>query len=706
MISGAQADLLVLQISRLFGSDITPSEARALVASPTDERSLGWMFEVLREYGIEHEEVENITSIDFENFGGVGIVFRENEINLFYLDESKQVCVFRNLETGIQQNFRDFLADGVTEKETVFRFFLLGTENLAPIPGIETHWFLSSIWENRGYLFQAGVASLITNLFAVGTSLFAMVVYNRIIPSNAMSSLTVLVIGMIILLVADYLVKTSRSRLLGFAGIQSDILIADRLFKQVLDIKHQAKTGTVGQLANVLKEYEQIREFFTSATLVSMIDLPFALIFVAFIWYLGGAMVLPVVAGIAVLFLITLIMQPRMRKIAEISLQDAQDKHSILVETLSGLETLKMLGAGGILRRRFKNVLVRQSEIQEETKRQMFFAMNLTQEVQQAVQIAVVAVGAILVSEGEFGFGAIIACTILSGKALMPFAQLAQLLGRLNQVMSGYRALNQIMNAPCEHESGMSYVSRGRFEGRIGLSQVSFQYPGREQQVLTNVSFSIEPGESVAIVGRIGSGKTTIGKLITKLYLPDEGRVSIDGIDVSQLDPAEIRENLGVVSQEPWLIAGTLEQNILLGVSTWDTEKLLFACEVSGVSDFSNLHPDGLKMIVSERGEGLSGGQKQAIALARAIVREPSIYLLDEPTSSMDAKSERVFIQRFKQHLLNKRATKIIITHRTSLLALVDRVLVMDGGRLISDKSAQEFIRRRQPVASAGTETR
>jgi ATP-binding cassette subfamily C protein LapB len=303
-----------------------------------------------------------------------------------------------------------------------------------------------------------------------------------------------------------------------------------------------------------------------------------------------------------------------------------------------------------------------------------------------------------LVSDGEFGFGAIIACTILSGKAVAPFAQLTQLMNRLNQVMSGYRALDELIKAPSEHSDEKHYVPRGRYQGKVTFDAVNFSYPEQEQPTLSDVSFEIKEGQRVGIVGRVGSGKTTIGKLITKLFLPTSGRVALDGVDIRQLDPAEVRENLGTVSQEPWLIAGTIQQNILLGSSSATNQDLLIAAKVAGVSDFTDKHPEGLNMQISERGEGLSGGQKQAIAIARALVRKPPVYLFDEPTSSMDARSERLFIERFKKYSENAQATTIIITHRTSLLSLVDMVMVIDEGKVIKYCPVSEFIKKKPPV--------
>lgn len=695
MISSVFLDQLVYEITSRFDASITPAEARALVAAPDEERSLDWLLEVLSDVAIEHETIEAIDDIDFDRFFGVGLFLAEDNLAyLFSFDELKQRVVFKHLFTDQREDWQSIQDQlrGIASL-VIYRFYEREAESYAVLPGIESHWFFSPLWRNRRFILQAGLASLLTNVFAVGTSLFAMIVYNRIIPANAMSSLTVLVSGMFILLVADYLVKTSRSKLLGVAGIESDIIIADRLFGQVIDMQYKAKKGSVGTLASTLKEYEQIREFFTSATLVSIIDMPFAIIFVAFIAFLGGYMVIPVLVGIGILFLVTMYMQPRMKKISERALQDAHNKHSVLVETLSGLETVKLLGAGGLLRRRFKNVIAKQAEIAEESKRLSFFSTNLTQEVQQGVQIAVVTVGAVTVATGAYGFGAIIACTILSGKALLPFAQLAQLLSRLNQIVTGYKSLNELMKQPVEHARDAQFISRGRLKGEVEFKTVDFSYPAQEAKALNQVSFKIKSGEKVAIVGRVGSGKTTIGKLLAKLFVADGGAVYLDGVDILQLDPAEVREGIGMVSQDPWLIAGTIEQNILLGASDASSEDLVWAGDLAGVSDFVNVHPKGYKLTVAERGEGLSGGQKQAITIARALVKRPPILLFDEPTSAMDARTERRFIERLEKEKFD--STLIIITHRTSLLALVDRVIVVDQGKIVGAGSVDSFLNAR-----------
>ena len=683
---------LVYQITSRFDASITPAEARALSGSGSEKKDINWLIDCLQDCAIDSEKIEKIEDIDFERFSGVGVVMLTEKIYLFSFDELRQDIYFHELEGDVLGNWEESkkLLDK-NESLIIYRFYEREKEEVAVIPGIENHWFYAPLWKNRKFIVQAGFASLLTNIFAVGTSLFALIVYNRIIPANAMSSLYMLVIGMIILLSADYAIKTLRSRLLGVAGIESDIVIADRLFGQIIDLKHDTKKGSVGTLASILKEYEQIREFFTSATLVSIIDMPFACIFLFFIWYIGGHMVIPVIVGIFILIALTLIVQPRLKKLSESSQDESHDKHSVLVETLSGLETVKLLGAGGLLRKRFKTVVSKQAKSADEVKRHTFFSTNLTQEVQQGVQISVVTVGAITVTTGEYGYGAIIACTILSGKALLPFVQLAQLLSRLNQIITGYKSLDSLMKQPTEHDKDNDYLRRGIYKGEITFDKVSYSYPGQDSLALEEVSFNIKKGERIGIVGRVGSGKTTIGKLVTKLFLPKSGKVLIDGVDLNQLDPSEIRENIGYVSQDPWLIAGTIEQNISFGATEIKTEEIIEAANVSTSSDFINSHPKGFKQMLDERGDGLSGGQKQAITIARAIVKRSPILILDEPTSSMDAKTEKSFIERFKKY--NAEATILLITHRTSLLDLVDKVIVVDKGKIVGSGSVEAFLK-------------
>ncbi|CAM8642933.1 SunT ABC-type bacteriocin/lantibiotic exporters, contain an N-terminal double-glycine peptidase domain [Oxalobacteraceae bacterium] len=684
-------------ISTALGASASPAEFRSIESVDPYRWTLEELKEIMSSRTLDFNEID-LNEIDFSS---QQVQLRET-VYVAIAEEMAWIISFDAMTGRVhsvctQSNADPLAADFkfyFENEKFKWKFFQCNRTqaiSLAVLPGIESHWFWSTIWKNRSLYLQSAVAAFMTNFFALGTSLFSMIVYNRIIPSNALESLVVLVSGMGILVLTDHLTRSIRNKFLSFAGVDSDLALADRLFAQVMDLEFKSRKGTVGSLANTLKEFEHIREFFASATLVSLIDVPFAIIFLLAIGFIGGWMIVPVLIGIAVLLLTTFYLQPRMKALAKHSFEDGQSKHSVLVESLTGLETLKLLGAGGFMRRRFRSVLERQADISEQTKEHTHFSGNVAQTVQQLVQIAVVAAGAWLVKDGLFGYGAIIACTILSGKALGPIAQLSQLLVRLNQIRVSYDALNELMAQPIEHPKGHSFLPRGRLRGKIEFKNVSFTYPGQQIPSLDDVSFTIEAGERVAILGHVGSGKTTISRLISGLYAASEGTIRIDGVDIRQIAPAELRENLGIVLQDVWLMSSTIEQNISLGAVELTAEQILEAGRIAGVSDFADRHPDGYKLVLKERGESLSGGQRQAISLARSLVRRPPILLLDEPTSSMDARSEQAFIQRFKQTELN--GTLIIITHRTSLLSMVDRVVILEQGKIAGIGTTEQFMR-------------
>jgi len=692
----SMADLGSL-LSAALSKSTAPAEFRALEWTDSNNWSIGDLQHILHPRGI------SINAVDWiyvrENAKGSGL--RET-VYLAISDDSAWVIAYDEvlgrlkgistnpIESAPEEGIENYF-DNQRLKWKFFRCTRKSVENLAIFPGIEVQWFWSTIWKNRGLYVQSALAAFLTNFFALGTSLFSMIVYNRIIPSNALESLTVLVTGMILLMGVDYVIRSVRNHFLSAAGIDSDLALADRLFAQVIDLQFKSKKGSVGALANTLKEFEHIREFFASATLVALIDVPFAFIFLLAIVIIGSWMSLPVLLGVMVLLLITVYIQPRMKALAKHSFQDGQSKHSVLVESLTGLETIKLLGAGGFMRRRLRVVLERQSDISEQTKDSTHLTSNVAQTTQQMVQMAVVAVGAYLVNDGHFGYGAIIAATMLSGKALAPFAQLSQLLVRLNQINVSYEALNELMKQPTEHPQDKVFMPRGRFSGAIEFKDVTFTYPGQQQPVLHQVSFKVQPGERVAILGHVGSGKTTIGRLIAGLYEPDSGTIFIDGVDIRQIAPSNLRENLGMSMQDGWLMSATVEENIALGAVDTKAEDILWAGAISGVSDFVDKHPDGYKLVLRERGESLSGGQRQAISLARAIVRRPAMIVLDEPTSSMDARSEQTFVSRFKNS--GHQSTLLVITHRTSLLALVDRVIILENGKVAGMGTTDQFMR-------------
>ena len=697
---------VVAVVTAALGQSVTPAEIRALEVSNESEWSETELVDILGARGLSVSSVPlEYLSTEIQKVLGKEVLYLALSSNSAFMlswDDAIKKTKCLNLLDQFSLTYLDDFSqfEGGETDRAFFQIKRNTAENLAFVPGVEKHWFWSTIWKNRSSYTHAAIASLVTNLFALGTSLFSMIVYNRVIPSNAMSSLLVLVSGMVLVLLVDYLTRSIRNKFLSLAGVDSDLTLADRLFSRVLDLKFESRKGSVGALANTLKEFEHIREFFASATLVSMIDVPFAFVFLFAMYLIGGLMVLPVLAGILILVAATVYVQPRLKALAKHSFEDGQSKHSVLVESLTGLETLKLVGAGGFMRRRLRAVLERQADVSEQMKTDTHFITNISQTVQQLVQMFVVTVGAVLVTTGEFGYGAIIACTILSGKALAPFAQLTQILVRLNQIGVSYGALSDLMGQPVEHPEEKSFLPRRKFKGDVELRDVTFSYPDQQSPVIQNVSFKVEAGERVAILGHIGSGKTTIGRLLAGLYEPQDGKILVDNIDIKQIAPADLRENLGISMQDVWLMSSTLESNISLGAVEVSTEDVLRAAKIAGVSDFADKHPDGFKMLMKERGESLSGGQRQAVSLARSLARRPQIIILDEPTSSMDSRSEQLFVKRFKEELPD--ATLILITHRTSLLSLVDRVIIMENGRVAGMGTTEQFAKAQTDRGVAG----
>lgn len=549
--------------------------------------------------------------------------------------------------------------------------------------GQEGHWFRSAIAANRWSYAQVLLAAMLANILALTTSIFTMVVYDRVLPNEATESLIALTVGAGIALGFDFLLRTLRAGFIDGAGRKADLLMGRRIFDQLLDLQMSARRGSTGAMANTLREFETLRDFFASATLVALVDLPFIVLFIAVIHAIGGPLALVPAIAVPVVLAVGLAVQPMLSRLAERSYADGQSKQSVLVETIAGLETIKAAGAARRMRARWDEALTRASEHGTRARALAQLAMNATGFTQQAAQVLILFYGVFLIAEGATSMGALIACVILTGRTLAPLAQLAQTLTRLNQARASYRNLDALMRSGSERPAGRSWISRPKLDGRIAFEDVRFAYPDQLVETLKGVSFAIEPGEKVAILGRIGSGKSTLARLLLGLYPPSQGAVRIDGVDIRQIDPGDLRRNVGSVLQDVWLFTGTVRENIGIGAVRPRDADILEAARIAGVEDFIARHPSGYDLMLAEGGEGLSGGQKQAIALARALVGRPPVLLLDEPTSAMDVQNEAAVIARLKAAMADR--TMVIVTHRTSLLDLVDRVIVIEDGRVAAD---------------------
>lgn len=571
----------------------------------------------------------------------------------------------------------------------------------ASLAGRHGHWFWSALGANRWTYMQVILAAMLANVLGLTVSIFIMVVYDRVLPNEATESLFALTAGVGVALIFDFVIKTLRAGFIDRAGQRADLMMGRRIFDQVLNMQMGARQGSTGAMASTLREFETLREFFTSATLVAVVDLPFILLFVFVIHLIGGPLALVPAIAVPAVLLVGIAVQPMLARLAERSFDDGQSKQSVLVETVAGLETIKAAGAARRMRARWEEAISRQSEHSAKSRAIAQFALNATGFAQQGAQVMIVFYGVLLITDGRLSMGALIASVILTGRALAPLAQLAQTLTRLNQARSSYRNLDTLMHAGSERPEGRNFISRPQIEGRITFEDVHFTYPGQLVETLKGVSFTIEPGEKVAVLGRIGSGKSTIARLILGLYQPTQGSVRVDGVDIRQIDPGDLRRNVGSVLQDVWLFSGTVRENIAIGAIRPRDGDILEAARLSGVEDFVARHPSGYDMMLAERGEGLSGGQRQAICLARALVGRPPVLLLDEPTSAMDVQSEAALIARLQQM---EGRTMLVVTHRTSLLDLVDRVIVIEDGRVAADGGKNILSRTPPPVRRGGAD--
>ena len=547
----------------------------------------------------------------------------------------------------------------------------------------ENHWLWGTMKIVRDTYRDVIIASLLINIFVLATPLFTMNVYDRVIPNDAKDTLWILSIGVLIVYGIDVVLKFLRTYFLETAGKKTDIIASSLIFERVLDLKMSSMPSSVGSMANILKEFESIRSFITSSTISLLIDLPFIILFLITIYYIGGVLVVvPVVIIIFIVFY-TLYAKEKLQNSIKQSYEASSMKNGVLIESLSSIETLKSLGATGYSQWKWEEATSQIADKSISSKTISASITTVTSFLLQLNTVAIIIVGTYLIGEKMISMGALIAVVIISSRAIAPMGQVASLLSTFHHTKVSYKALDDIMNMPVEHPQGKKFVARPEYRGNIEFKNVGFIYPNSDKSTLNNLNFRINEGEHIAIIGKIGSGKSTIHKLLLSLYVPNEGAILVDNIDTKQLDPTELRKNIAYVSQDVLLFNGTVKENIVYRLPHIDDEKIIEAATVSGVMDFINKHPKGFDMPVGERGAFLSGGQRQSIAIARAILQDYPIVLLDEPTSAMDSSTEAKFIKSIKEYLKGK--TMILVTHKTSLLSLADRVIVMEDGQIVLD---------------------
>lgn len=640
--------------------------------------------------------------------------FNHDALPVILLLANEKACLLIQDDAGKQKIIHPASPHVLAEPETIandysgqaiqlqprYKYTTRSEETLGKPP---KNWFWKVIIKSIPTYSEVLVASLLINLFALVIPLFTMNVYDRVVPNNAIETMWVLASGVALVFIFDLIFKTLRAYFLDLVSKRTDEELSASIFEQILGINMMTRPKSVGALANTVQSFEVFRDFITSSTITVLIDLPFSLLYIFVIYFIAGNLFLIPLLIIPLILAIGIVLQWPLIKLTRQSYQFAAEKQATLFESLSNIEAIKTTGAESVLQSRWEQLIHLAAKNGIRLRMVSNSSINLSLFAQQAATIIIIIAGVYAISEGELTTGALIACTILTGRALGPMPQLASLLTRYYQSVNALKSLNRIMQLPVDAEETVRYLNRPVLQGHIEFKQVSFSYDDTNA-VLKHINFKIIPGERVAIIGRVGSGKSTLARLILKLYLPTEGTILLDGTDYRQINPDDLRQQIGYVPQDVSLFYGSVRENIIIGAPFIDDAALIRAANIAGVGSFTNKHPNGFDRQVGEKGSELSGGQRQSVAIARALLRDPNILILDEPTSAMDDSSERRLKKELDNHL-SKTHTLLLVTHKLSMLELVNRLIVLDDGFIIADgpkESVLAALKAGMPIDKGG----
>ena len=564
---------------------------------------------------------------------------------------------------------------------------------------IDQHWFFGPVLKQKMLYTQVIIASICVNIFALVSAFYVMTVYDRVIPNETLPTLYVLTVGVSVVIVFDFVMKAVRSAVTDRASASIDEEVGETLFDHISRNENFIGGQPTGAIATTVKEFDSLKDFMASATLVAFADLPFVFLFLFVLYSLGGPIAaVPAVIVITVL-IVGLLVQPIIKARSHNAQVEGQSKQSVLIEVLNGLETLKTLKGITLFKTRWMDSVTQQGLHQASTRFWSQLTSNLAQTGQQVSQVGIVVYGVILIMQAEMSMGSLIACVILSGRTLAPLGQISSLLGRYSHVVVAFNNLKELFQTKTIETTKTRHVRIKSVSGDITASNLSLTYPRSNRPAVAPCNIRISAGEKVGIVGKVGSGKTSLLKILGGLTLPTTGFVQLDGIDVQHLHPDDVRAHFGLVLQNSILFSGSLKENLLLGEPNASDEELLEAASISGVDRIASELPDGFESVLKEQGFELSGGQRQAVCIARSIIGKPAVILMDEPSSAMDSQSEQLFLSNLNSWLGDK--TFIAVTHRGSLLNLVDRIIVMDAGRIVADTTKEEFFARQAAAQNA-----
>ena len=544
------------------------------------------------------------------------------------------------------------------------------------------HWFWGTLAKSSKIYRDVLLVSILINLIAVAAPLYTRNVYDRVIPNNAMDTLWTFTVGIILAYTFDFIMRIVRAYFIDLAGKKSDVMLSSLIFEKVQASELSARPKSVGTFSKQLSDFDSIRDLITSSSMALLIDMPFTLLFLVVIYLMGGSLVIvPIVAMIAIL-LFSIYAHVSMKYTVEKTYRASAEKNGLLLEVLTAPEAVKAYNMQSRNQKKWEDATGEISGWSIKTKLLSTAVSSWSNFVQQIATVSSVVMGVYLIQAGELTMGGLIAVSMLLGRTIAPMRQLAGLITRIHGAKAAFGSLNALMDNPVEIDKEKIYLQKDNLTGDFEFKDVDFAYPDAEVLSLSKVSFKIKPGQKIAILGRIGSGKSTIGKLLLRFYLPGEGSVYVDGKDIQQMSPHTLRQHIGYVPQHVQLFFGSIKDNIKMGAAHIDDERVQLVAQMAGVTDFTDKHPQGLDMQVGEMGQNLSGGQRQLIALARALLLFPKVLILDEPSSSMDQTTEKMLRERLK--IIIQDRTVIIATHRSSLLELVDTLMVVESGQLVA----------------------
>jgi ATP-binding cassette subfamily C protein LapB len=559
-----------------------------------------------------------------------------------------------------------------------------GAQQLVPFKGRSFDWFWRTVWRFKGFYFDAMCATVVANLLTLAAIFFTMNVYDRVVPTQAYTSLWTLAIGTTLAITLEFAMRWLKARLVDLGGKKTDLAINATLLREIMSIRLEHRPQSIGIFASSVRDFEALRDFFSSASLVLLADMPFIIVFLVLIGVIAGPLVWIPAAVVPILILVGILAQPSLMRAIRRNMKESGDKQSVLVESLLNLELLKAHNAESYLQRRWEKANLAGAESYTESRALTNFILGLTTTAQQLVTVFMVVFGVYLIGDNQLTLGGLIAAVILAGRAIAPLGSVMALATRYQQAASALDTLDQLIKRPRDREEGRRYIVPDHYYGGLSAMDVDFSYPGEHiVPVIKKATFTLQPGDHLALLGRVGSGKSTLIRLLSGLYAPTAGAVLVDGVDQQQLEPAELRSHIAYIGQDPQLFMGTIRENLILSDSWISDSKIIEILKQLDLYSLVANHPRGLDMPLTEAGGGLSGGQRQLLALARMMLRDPRYVFMDEPTSNMDQNTEARVISVLGEWLTGR--TMILATHRIQLLVWVNRVAVLERGEILME---------------------